>query len=356
MPILKESKSKKHKKIIMVPAVCNYIYQPNRVTNAIYVYSLIQERLLNALIFYLQEAIKERMGGHDYTKLALFHMFQTDQIYRFKIPLKEISTPQNYGHVKESIKKLASLVVEIPYRDEHTKKQMLRYTGLIRANVPRNNERTSHIEVEIEKKVAHLLIEIDLNKEGKPVNYTRFEYQIAQNATSKYTSRIYKLLCSWRNKGGFVMRLDDFRQWLGIEDKYKYYNDIKKHILIPVQEELFEKADCWFNCENAGFALREGNSVNRLNFKVITPELIEQEGKKIDYIKQLLKNHYHFTDKHLDELKPILCSSNAQVIITKLLYLNEYISDKNNKITDIPSYVIRTLRNEFELGQNKIEF
>jgi plasmid replication initiation protein len=233
---------------------------------------------------------------------------------------------------------------------------MLHYTGLIRANVPKDNERTSHIEVEIEKKVACLLIEIDMNKQGQPVNYTRFAYEIAQHASSKYTSRIYKLICSWKKKGGFVMRLDDFRQWLGIEGKYKYYNDIKKHILLPVQKELLGKADCWFNCEDAGFALKDGNSVTRLNFKVITPESIEQEGKQLDYIRNMLKNHYYFTDKNLDGLKSILCGSNAQGIITKLLYLSEYISDKNDKITDIPSYVIKTLRNEFEPCQDKIKF
>jgi len=344
----RDSRGNKRKKILIVPGICKFIYQPNRVTNAVYSYSLIQERLLNALIFYLQEAIKERMDGHDYTKMVLFQEFQNDQIYRFKIPLKEISTPQNYAHVKESLKKLASLVVEIPYLDEHTKKQMMRYTGLIRVNVPKNNERTSHIEVEIEKRVARLLIEIDMNKEGQPINYTRFEYQIAQNASSKYTSRIYKLLCSWRSKGGFIMRIDDFRQWLGIEAKYKYYNDIKKYILIPVQEELFEKADCWFNCNDPTFAIKDGNSVTRLNFKVITPEFFEQEGKKIDYIRYMLKNYYYFTDKNVEALKSILCGSNSQKIITKLLSLNEYISDKNNNITNIPSYVIKAIRNEFE--------
>lgn len=307
----KDSKGNKQKKIIIVPVMYKFIYQPNRVTNAVYSYSLIQERLLNALIFYLQEAIKERMDGHDYTKMVLFQEFQNDQIYRFKIPLKEISTPQNYARVKESLKKLASLVVEIPYRDEQTKKQMTRYTGLIRVNVPKNNERTSHIEVETEKRVARMLIEIDMNKQGQPINYTRFEYQIAQNASSKYTSRIYKLLCSWRSKGGFIMRLDDFRQWLGIEAKYKYYNDIKKHILIPVQEELLRKADCWFNCDDPTFAIKDGNSVTYLNFKVITKDLIEQKSKQIDNIKFILKTHFYFTEKHLAEINSILCSSNV---------------------------------------------
>src|ERR1035437_1052672 len=219
--MLRDSKGNKQKRILLAPGISKFIYQPNRVTNAVYSFSLIQERLLNAFIFYLQEAIKERMDGNDYTKMLLFQEFQNDLVYRFNIPLKEISTPQNYPHVKESLKELASLVVEIPYRDEHTKKQMIRYTGFIRVNVPQNNERSSYIEVETEKKVARMLIEIDMNKDGQPINYTRFEYQIAQNASSKYSSRIYKLLCSWRSKGEFIMRLDDFRQWLGIEAKYK---------------------------------------------------------------------------------------------------------------------------------------
>jgi hypothetical protein len=72
MLMSKDSKGKKQKKIIIVPAMYNYIYQPNRMTNANYDYSLIQERLLNAKIFYLQEVIKELMGVHNYTILTLF--------------------------------------------------------------------------------------------------------------------------------------------------------------------------------------------------------------------------------------------------------------------------------------------
>jgi len=348
MHISKDSRNINLKRTILIPEVDIYIYQPNRITNAIYDYSLIQERLLNALIFKLQDAIKEHWNGHDYTRLSLFQEFQNDKTYSFQILLKEISTPQNYAHVKDAIKGLASIIVEIPYRDEYTKKQMLHYTGLIRANVPKDNERTSYIEIEIEKEVAKLLIEIDINKQGQPINYTRFGYEIAQHASSKYTSRIYKLICSWKKKGGFIIRLEDFRQWLGIEGKYKYYNDFKKHILLPVQKELLEKADCWFNCQEAGFASKDGNSVTHLHFKIITMELMEQEGKQIEYVKYLLRTHYHFTEKHLDALNPILCGSNAKGIITKLLHLSEYISNKNIKITDIPSYVITTLNNEFE--------
>lgn len=69
---LKDSKGKKQKKIIMAPTMYSYIYQVNSVTNAVYDYPLIQERVLNALIFQFQDAIKEHKEGHDNTKLTLF--------------------------------------------------------------------------------------------------------------------------------------------------------------------------------------------------------------------------------------------------------------------------------------------
>jgi Initiator Replication protein len=344
--------TRKKKKLVLLPAIKNYVYQPNRVTNAVYDYSLIQERLFNAVMFYLQGNIKERMSGVQYQQLSLFRKAPNNDVYTLNIPLKEISTPQNYEHVKSSIKQLASVVVEIPFVDESTKKEMMRYTGLIRANLPKDGERTSFIEIEIEKRVAKLLIEIDLNKNGQPVNYTRFVYEIAQNATSKYTSRIYKLICSWKKKGGFTMSLDEFRQWLGIEEKYKYYNDIRKHILVPVQEELFEKADCWFNCSDKDFAIKNGNSVTHLNFKVITPELIEDAGKKVDYIINLLKTYFYFTDANIDEIRGVLDAAVIQALLTKVLFLKEHIDTNRTKITDIPRYVIKTLLNEFGPSQN----
>ncbi len=204
---LKPFSTKKKKKVVMLPAIKSYVYQPNRVTNAVYDYSLIQERLFNAVIYYLQDAIKLSLKGESYTQLALFREFEQQQFIKIKIPLKEISIPQHYDQIKQSIKQLASVVIEIPYNDEITKEKRVIYKGLLSADVPQEASRTTHIEIEIDKRVAKLLIEIEQNKTGQPINYTRFVYEIAQNATNKYTSRIYKLICSWRKKGGFTISL-----------------------------------------------------------------------------------------------------------------------------------------------------
>jgi len=340
--------TKKQHKVIMLPAFKDYIYQPNRVTNAIYEYSLTQEKVFNAVMYYLQDAIKISRKGEDYTQLALFKDFNDSQFIKFNIPLKELSIPQNYEHVKKAVKKLASIVIEFPYKDEVTKENYIRYQGLLNANVPVENNRSSFIQVEIDKRIAKLLIDIEQNQFGQPINYTRFLYSIAQSAKNKYTSRVYKLICSWRKKGGFVISLDIFREQMGIDSKYKYYNDIKKHILIPVQEELFEKADCWFNCNSEDFITKQGNKVTHLNFKVITPELIKEDNEKKDYVFYLLRNHFKFDDKNIEQIAPIFTTSTTSEILLKIMQLNEYFLKDSSKITDITGYVLKSLRNEFD--------
>ena len=207
--------------------------------------------------------------------------------------------------------------------------------------------------MEIDKRIAKLLIDIEQNTFGQPINYTRFLYSIAQSAKNKYTSRVYKLICSWRKKGGFVISLDNFREQMGIDSKYKYYNDIKKHILVPVQEELFEKADCWFNCNSEDFITKQGNSVTHLNFKVITPELIKEDSEKKDYVFYLLRNHFKFDDKNIEQIAPIFDTATTNEILLKIMQLNEFCSKDTSKITDITGYVLKSLINEF---QNPLKF
>ena len=194
--------------------------------------------------------------------------------------------------------------------------------------------------------VAQKLIEIDLNEQGKPINYTKFIYQVAIKSRIKYTPRIYKLLCSWRKTGQFIISLDDFRKFLGIETKYIFYRDIKRNILIPVQKELLEMdADCWFDCEANDFEVREGNTVVQLFFRVYTAKYKEDEGKRKDYIIYLLRTHHAFSEKDFQQIKGIFDYPNMAEIILKLGYLNDYVRDPS--IIHKKRYIIDSLINAF---------
>lgn len=320
-----------------------FIYQPNRITNAKYGYTLIQEKLFTAIMYFLQEEIRKSMDGHTATQMQIFKE-TSDDVILIDIPLRHIARPQQYEQVKNAIKQLAGVVVSIPIYDKKSNLNMIRYTGLFRANIPVNRNKCSIIKIEIEKKVAKLLIEIDRNGSNSPVNYTRFIYEVAQKSRSKYSPRLYKLLCSWRKKGELTISIDYLREWLNLKDKYKYYRDIKKFVLIPAQKDLEAKADCWFDCNSDDFVIKEGNVVTQLRFKVITHDRIENDRIMKDHIKQLLRTHFNFKTKDLIPLSSIINdSSKRQDILCKINELNLYLKDKSN-IRDRIKYVITSLQ------------
>jgi hypothetical protein len=339
--------TKKRLQEVELPKKKDYVIQPNRVTNSIYDYTLIQERLLNSLIFYLQDAIKISFQNDDYKQLTLWKNLDDDQSISIKIPLKDISIPQHYDHVKKVIELLAGRVVKIPFINKDTNTPWIHIQSLFNAKLPVKSDWSSHIEIILKKDVAKYLIEIEKDDQGRPIQYTRFIYQIALNANNKYTAKIYKKLCSYRKKGGFVMPLEEFRIWLGIENKYKNYCDIEKRILVPVQEELENKADCWFNCKSQDFTTKKGNVVTHINFKVITPDLLKEAEMQKDHVFNLLRMHFKFEDRHIDQIRPIFDNSSTSHILQKIMELHEYYRDNVSRIKDITGYTISVLLNEF---------
>ena len=329
------------KKAIILSVPNDFILQPNRITNAQYDYSLIQEKLLNYVIFNLQNAIQKSFKNEDFGQLTIWKATTTDNEINIKIPLREITSAPNYIKVKKALEQLAGIVVKIP-----TDRETIKITGLLAAEVPKTPNYRSIIDIYIRRSVAKWLIEIDKDLSGKPIHWTYFMYQVTQNSSCKYTAKIYKKLCSWRQKGGFTISLEQFREWLCIENKYKSFSDIKKNILIPVQHDLTDKADLWFNCK-AKYFVRKQNNVKYLNFKIITHELQESEDKLKDHIIYLLKTHFKFQSRNIEQIRPIFDYAVPSTIINKINDLYQYYQSNSNQISNITGYVIKSLFSEF---------
>lgn len=338
--------TKKRKKAVLLPVKKDFILQSNRVTDAVYDFSVIQERIFNTIIFNLQSAIKLSFDNKDYGQLSLWKNLNNSRVVTLKIPLKVICTPQNYDKAKKAIEELSSIPVKIPFIDDNNKE--LYFVGtLFNAYLSKVNDYSSYVDISIDKEAAKWLIEIQKDNHGKPIHWTYFMYQIAQSAKNKYTAKIYKKLCSWRDKGAFRISLDEFRKWLCIDEKYKDFSDIKARILIPVQNELTNKADLWFNCNAKDFITRQGNKVTYLNFKIIKPDLIEAESKLKDQVFYLLRTHFKFENRHIDQIRPIFDNATPSKVLEKLNDLYQYYMNNISNIADITGYAIKSLLNEF---------
>src|ERR1035437_4880301 len=136
--------------------------------------------------------------------------------------------------------------------------------------------------------------------------YTNFAYEIAFNAKNKYSARIYQLISRWKDKGGFKMSIDEFRDWLVLGDKYTNFAQLKRRIIDPAYKELYKKADTWFEVAKVE---KEGKAVKYLHFKIITVEELGTFNKKKDQILNMLKMHFGFTADHITKVMPVLMAA-----------------------------------------------
>lgn len=340
--------TKKRKEEIILPGQ-TFIYQSNRVTNGRFEgFTLTQYKLLAAVMLQFQKAIQLEMEGKDWRQGDLFTDENNKDMVRVGIPLSYISKPNQYPDIVAQAKGLmnAKATLKSSQGDDYISIASI----VTRIDVPKKEKGQSVLYMHLYKDVAHTLIQIEKNIQGKPKNFTRFLYEVAISATNKYTPKLYMILCSWRAKGGFYITLEKLRRDLGLEDdEYPNYYDFKKRILIPVQSDLEKKADCWFNCSDKTFEDKKGKKVVGLNFKVIVPEAEEDKTDKADYCRQLLRMHAGFKDEHLAQLEPVFRGDfNIADVLFKIQELVFYVKENNSKISNPVSYIIKSMLNQFK--------
>jgi hypothetical protein len=327
---------------VQLPDQLTKIFQPNRVTNAHYDYTLIQERIFNYVMFVLQAHIKRVMAGEHVQQLDIFK--DVSEYIHVSVPLMAIAQPAQYGKVRESAKQLAGIVVSMKGKSSAGYK-VQRFTGMFAdIELPLEKQRSNEITIRVRKDVADHLLQIDRNPGGQPYGYTSFMLEVANGAKNKYTSRIYKLCSSWKEKGGFNITLEELQLMLQLGPKYDY-NAIKRRILEPVAEELKEKSDCWFEVTET----LNGKKVIALSFKVITPDLIKQGEILKNSIINMLRTHFLFNDILLARVSPIF---HEQTDYTALQYkildlMERKRTTPKDKMPHPQAYVITSLLKEF---------
>jgi hypothetical protein len=198
------------------------------------------------------------------------------------------------------------------------------------------------------------------------MHYTSFLLEAANSFSNKYGSRIYKMIAGWKEKGSFRITLEDFRKRLALGKRYPRYTDIRKNILLPVQQEMEkdrEKFDCWFDCNEETFTIKEGRNVVALFFRVHTPGSEELRQRKVEYCKSLLIEHFGVKYSHLRILEAAFTSQfmNPGRMMEEIGNLSAYCRENRAKIRDKAAYVtesllrIACLRKNGEMKMNPLD-
>lgn len=248
-----------------------------------------------------------------------------------------------YGTVRKVAVDMVSTPVTFDVEDPVSGERGWFCTGFI-SSVFIPDKYSRFFSVEIRKEVVDILLRVDKG-------FTQFIKEIAFNASSKYTIKMYILISSWRTKGGFSIDLGKFRKWLMLEDKYKDYKDLYKRVIRPTYEELFERSNCWFEVAEV---YRENESQPyKLNFKVIRQPLSQKDKDLLELKKKniavMCERHLYMSGKQITEILNCVDLANADKLTNKIVDLGTYLQKHIGEIKDVSEYCYKSLIKEVDL-------
>lgn len=97
-------------------------------------------------------------------------------------------------------------------------------------------------------------------------HFTSYKIHCVSNLKSVYSMRLYELLIQFKSTGVRVIRVDEFKNLLGLEDMYSQFKFLKRDVINPAIKELNIKS----NLEIELKTLTKGRKVASLifNFKL----------------------------------------------------------------------------------------
>ena len=252
------------------------LVQPNKVTEARYDYNATQENVLTCVM----DAIQGHLTQQKPIETDLFG----DPIVT--VFASDIAQGRNKSYAIAECIKIRKKDIDFEWTNPDTNKDEQVNTSLI--NYVASEKESDKIRLGISKWAIPYLVYW-----GKGVGGTIFNKKTALILTGSYTKRIYKLCCKWRDRGGFTMDLDTFREMIKLEGKYKTPKDLKRWVLEPAKAKMKEKAEVYFE-----YALDkvDSRSYNVIRFKILTNTLDEEQKRASEW--------YPYCWSHLNLLYP----------------------------------------------------
>ena len=197
-----------------------WLLQPIAVTMMRHDYSLIQVRILVSIVESLQAILHGILNNKRSPQLDLFKTKELDEDGRMpiKLPFKELGVdPNHYPQLRTSLKMLAAIPVEIPYKTSEGRKYT-KATNLCDVYIPEDRSYNKYAILKLDRSVAERLVSLDFG-------YHRLGKQIVFACKNRYTQRIYMFIESWVDKGRTVIKTLEFRKMLRLENNYKKFSD-----------------------------------------------------------------------------------------------------------------------------------
>ena len=293
------------------PGSGDNLYQVNGVAYVEGDLKLIHLRILIIIIAQLQKEIRTKISGkgsHDMPDRKKL----TIDVTSFRL------TPRNGGRLRLYLDELRSTQVTFPHTPS--------FTGLIENYSFPPYSKT--VDILLQKGMVSRLL---LTEEG----YSNYSKKTAMELESKYTVRLYWLICSWRSKGGFIISVKDLRRILSLGPAYSREDNITTAILRPAAIRLRARYPIWFL-----FRFYGSGEERRIVFKIQTK--VSEEQKKADFRSawDVCFHLMHSVGANLATIEDVFAQvdyEDLKPFLSKLMSLTAHIRD--HRIKNANAYI-----------------
>ena len=324
-----------------------WLLQPIAVTMMRHDYSLIQVRILVSIEESLQTILHGILNNKRSPQLDLFKTKELDEDGRMpiKLPFKELGVdPNHYPQLRTSLKMLAAIPVEIPYKTSEGRKYT-KATNLCDVYIPEDRSYNKYAILKLDRSVAERLVSLDFG-------YHRLGKQIVFACKNRYTQRIYMFIESWVDKGRTVIKTLEFRKMLRLENNYKKFSDFCRRVLEPAKQELKELADkgfcdCYFDYEKKYDHGQRGGEPDELVFQIfraknkMDAQLEQMNEMQRRQFQQMLIQYFDFTQPNAKSMAERITAELYPLAMQKLMDLRQRFN--TTYVKDKAAYTIKSL-------------
>jgi plasmid replication initiation protein len=193
------------------------IAQDNLVTTARYEMSALEKNI----IYSVMAQIEDNDPPSKFYKISISDIEDT----------KDVRVHQD--RFDEAIKKLLTRELVIMKPDG----SKLRITVISSADY----DLDGHVEIGIDLKMRPYLFELKKN-------FTIFSLEVATSLKSKYSKRLYEMLCQFKSTGFLRISVEELRERFELSnEQYERWSNFEKNVLKTAQTEINEKSDFKFD-------------------------------------------------------------------------------------------------------------
>ena len=318
-----------------------WLLQPIAVTMMRHDYSLMQIRILVCIVEKMQQKLREMLDKKTLEPTLFPTELDNDGRLEVKLYFKGLGVdPNHYPQLRESLKLLATVPVEIPYKTQDGR-SYLKVTNLCDVYIPEDiGIYEKYTLLKIDRQVAERLLSLRLG-------YSTLGKQIVFSCHNRYSQRIY----TW------IVNTFEFRKMLRLENMYTKFSDFCRRVLEPAKTELKELAengfcDCFFDYEKRYNHGQRGGEPDDLIFHIYRPK--NSAAANLERISDLqrkqfadmLTRYFGFDNGMADRMSMRITPDNYTDAVSKLMDLRRRMGH-DLTVHDKAAYTYAALDNLF---------